>query len=182
MAVASSRDISPPVVGQPLGQSPIAHAELNALAGVSRERLTGVRRLLSTLTPCPMCLHAAGVAGVTEIQYAGIDPGAMAAFPQTGYGGRPLPRMSQVGDEIEVLFFELLPLVGSLRLRGTQGSAFQWYRERRDPMAWLGVELAGDSAFGAGGEWATECEQLATRLGGIGQLRMAATGPTTPHA
>jgi tRNA(Arg) A34 adenosine deaminase TadA len=58
-------------------QSPVAHAEVLALAEAARAlgswRLTGCR-LFVTLEPCPMCLGAAQQARVDGVEYGAADP------------------------------------------------------------------------------------------------------------
>ncbi len=70
---ANRRYSSEPVAGQ-LSGSRLAHAELNALAGV--DPLTDVRdhTLYSTLEPCSLCVGASIQAGVGTVVYAAPDP------------------------------------------------------------------------------------------------------------
>ena len=64
---------SEPVAGQ-LSGSRLAHAELNALAGV--DPMTNVRdhTLYTTLEPCSLCVGASIQAGVGTVVYAAPDP------------------------------------------------------------------------------------------------------------
>jgi len=64
---------SDPVAGQ-LSGSRLAHAELNALAGV--DPMTNVRdhTLYTTLEPCSLCVGASIQAGIGTVVYAAPDP------------------------------------------------------------------------------------------------------------
>lgn len=82
VATGLNRRYSPtPVAGQ-LNGSRLAHAELNALAGV--DPLTDVRShtLFTTLEPCSLCVGASIQAGVGRVVYAAPDPYGGAASMQ----------------------------------------------------------------------------------------------------
>jgi tRNA(Arg) A34 adenosine deaminase TadA len=56
-----------------LAGSRIAHAEINALAGLAVDRIER-HTLLVTLEPCLLCASAAAMAHVDSVVYAGSDP------------------------------------------------------------------------------------------------------------
>ena len=65
----------------PLQRTPIAHAEMNALAGVQTGTSLGSMTLWSSHRPCPMCAAACEFTGVGTVVFiapdpSGDDPGA----------------------------------------------------------------------------------------------------------
>jgi hypothetical protein len=68
----------PPTGSEILEGSPIAHAELNALARVPTDRDLGADALWSSQEPCSMCTAAAAFVGVGSIAYVAPDPWALA--------------------------------------------------------------------------------------------------------
>jgi tRNA(Arg) A34 adenosine deaminase TadA len=64
---------SQPVAGQ-LSGSRLAHAELNALAGVDPMTDVQDHTLYTTLEPCSLCVGASIQAGVGTVVYATPDP------------------------------------------------------------------------------------------------------------
>ena len=64
----------PDGTGHQLAYSHIAHAEINALAGLPPTRHYEDHVLLTTLEPCCMCLGAAVQSATTHLQFAGRDP------------------------------------------------------------------------------------------------------------
>ena len=69
----------PPTGSEILEQTPIAHAELNALARVPTDRDLGRDTLWSSQEPCSMCTAAAAFVGVGKIAYVAPDPWALAS-------------------------------------------------------------------------------------------------------
>lgn len=59
--------------------TPLAHAEMNALAAVRTERDLAGCTLWSTHEPCSMCAAAAAFTGVGTVRYVAPDPWATAA-------------------------------------------------------------------------------------------------------
>jgi len=59
--------------------TPLAHAEMNALAAVSTYRDLSICTLWSSQQPCSMCTAAATFTGVGTIRYVAPDPWAIAA-------------------------------------------------------------------------------------------------------
>ncbi len=60
--------------GHQLAYTQIAHAEINALAGLPPTRHYEDHVLLTTLEPCCMCLGAAVQSAVSRLHFAGRDP------------------------------------------------------------------------------------------------------------
>lgn len=56
-----------------LSGSRMAHAEINALAGLTVDHHHGLR-LLVTLEPCLLCAAATAIGHVTQVEFAGEDP------------------------------------------------------------------------------------------------------------
>ncbi len=69
----------PPGGRQILQRTPIAHAEMNALAAVETGRALADDTLWSTQEPCAMCAAAAAFVGVGHVRYLAPDPWAIAA-------------------------------------------------------------------------------------------------------
>ena len=61
-----------PPAGQ-VGETRIAHAEMNALAQLGAEDRFSDAVLWSTLEPCPMCIGATWLATIGTVRYAGDD-------------------------------------------------------------------------------------------------------------
>jgi tRNA(Arg) A34 adenosine deaminase TadA len=68
----------PPTGSQVVEGSPIAHAEINALARVRTGRDLTADTLWSSQEPCSMCTAAAGFVGVGTVAYVAPDPWALA--------------------------------------------------------------------------------------------------------
>ena len=129
-----------------LAGSDIAHAEVNALAGLHAGEPRGGHVLLTTLEPCGMCHGAALQAGVGALRYAGADPyGGTATLdfgtPQARRRGLAVhgPLDDGRGRLAELLhILWLLTLAGPARHRGPAGlppGADQAGRAARDPPA-----------------------------------------------
>lgn len=65
-------DPEPPPAGQ-VGETRIAHAEMNALAQLGTDDRFPDAVLWSTLEPCPMCIGATWLATIGTVRYAGDD-------------------------------------------------------------------------------------------------------------
>src|SRR6185437_6014252 len=64
-----------------LQRTPIAHAELNALAGVETGAELAVMTLWSSHQPCSMCAAACEFTGVGEVRFIAPDPADADAGP-----------------------------------------------------------------------------------------------------
>lgn len=81
---------------QILQRTPIAHAELNALAAVDTARALARDTLWSTQEPCSMCAAAATFVGVGHLRFLAPDPWAIAADVPSPTGGVDT-RLADVG-------------------------------------------------------------------------------------
>lgn len=61
-----------------LERTPLAHAELNALAMIPTDRRLGDDTLWSTQQPCSMCAAAIAFCGVGAVRFLGADPAFVA--------------------------------------------------------------------------------------------------------
>ena len=112
--------------GEPpaLYNSPLAHAEMNALIAldyVANDPPHGCI-LYSTTEPCPMCLGTFYMSGLRELRYASREAfgGSVALLGATPYMGRKPIRL--VGPEHPDLEAVLLALLCEERLRATGGA------------------------------------------------------------
>ncbi|MGA8117976.1 MAG: nucleoside deaminase [Actinocatenispora sp.] len=123
-----------------LADCPVAHAEINALAGLGAGREYADHTLYTSLEPCLMCVGAAGMARIGTIVYLGADPyaGASRLYRTTPYlaetplsfrGPQPGP-LGLLGMALHLAFYlHSDPDGGAMRLH-----------RRREPAA---VTLAG---------------------------------------
>jgi tRNA(adenine34) deaminase len=103
-----------------LAWTPVAHAELNALAQLAPDRHYPDHALLTTLEPCAMCHGAAIQSSVGSLAYAGADPYGgtgrqVFGTPQARH--RPLPVTGPLPDERGRLS-ELLHITWIMRVAG----------------------------------------------------------------
>jgi tRNA(Arg) A34 adenosine deaminase TadA len=77
-AVGRNRAYDPPGGPEPLQGTPLAHAEMNALAVVPTARDLAGDTLWSTQQPCAMCDAAAVFCGVGVVRWLAPDPWAIA--------------------------------------------------------------------------------------------------------
>ena len=78
-----------------LARSRLAHAEINALAGLDSSRRYEGYTLLSALEPCHLCLSAAIAVRVGRVRYAAPDPYA-------GSVGLLLPSADHLAHPVEI--------------------------------------------------------------------------------
>lgn len=97
IAEGRNRAYDPPGGDGILQGTPLAHAELNALAEIRTERDLGDCVLWSSQQPCSMCAAAAGFVGVAGVRYLAVDP-AFIGTEQSG-AGAPLDQAAQVAPE-----------------------------------------------------------------------------------
>jgi tRNA(Arg) A34 adenosine deaminase TadA len=95
-----------------LAGTPLAHAEMNALAALPVGPAAGYR-LHSTLEPCVMCAAAIRLIGIPEVRYAGFDPlfeGIHDHLAEHPYGAsRPCEQVGPMEGPVG-RFASLLPL------------------------------------------------------------------------
>jgi tRNA(Arg) A34 adenosine deaminase TadA len=78
----------PPAGDDPLHGTPIAHAEMNALARIATKTDLSVCTLWSTHRPCIMCAAAAAFTGVGEVRFLAPDPSDEDSTDPVGVDGR----------------------------------------------------------------------------------------------
>jgi tRNA(adenine34) deaminase len=112
-----------------LGRSRLAHAELNALVGLTSERTYEGFTVYTALEPCHLCLSAAISVRIGSLRYAAPDPygGAVGKLiPSTDHEAHPLkvdgPLSGGPGRLPELL------LVAHFLWRVPSGSVMSFYR------------------------------------------------------
>ena len=96
--------------GRQLAYCRIAHAEINALAGLPPTQHYDDHILLTTLEPCCMCLGAAVQSAITRVRFAGRDPygGASNLVIDTPQARRRPPTVTGPLPDMRGRFAELL--------------------------------------------------------------------------
>ncbi len=74
LAEGRNRCYDPPVGDDPLQDTPLAHAEMNALARIATSTDLSTCTLWSTHRPCSMCAAACAFTGVGEVRFLAPDP------------------------------------------------------------------------------------------------------------
>jgi tRNA(Arg) A34 adenosine deaminase TadA len=74
LAEGRNRAYDPPGGDDPLQGSPVAHAEMNALARISTATDLSVVSLWSSHQPCAMCAAACAFTGVGTVRFVAPDP------------------------------------------------------------------------------------------------------------
>jgi tRNA(Arg) A34 adenosine deaminase TadA len=90
----------------PLERTPIAHAEMNAMANLDVDTPTATLTLWSTQQPCLMCRAATAFIGIGTVLAVATDPSA------------PHDRVDEVLDDIWVVLATTMFLTGPFRRRG----------------------------------------------------------------
>jgi tRNA(Arg) A34 adenosine deaminase TadA len=116
--------------------TPLAHAELNALAVIRTERDLASCILWTTQEPCAMCLAAASFTGVGTIRFIAHDPwaeasGAVSAIPE----GVAAPRVDGPMDRPWPRAANLLFLLSIAATRGMAHPTVVHHAERDPEMA-----------------------------------------------
>lgn len=93
--------------------TPLAHAEMNALARARTEWELGGHILWSSHEPCAMCAAAAGFTGVGTVRFVARDPWALAT-------GQPPSGAYALGDPRWEACANVLFLRGVVRHRGAE--------------------------------------------------------------
>jgi len=130
VARGRNRIFDGPAEGQ-LGGTRLAHAEINALAGLRADRHYQDWTLYSLLEPCALCVGAAQAVRIGAVRYAARDPwgGATGSPPATeDFRWHPLAIDGPLDDQLG-RFGELLHVAHFLwRVPDSNVSSF--YRER----------------------------------------------------
>jgi tRNA(Arg) A34 adenosine deaminase TadA len=74
VSAGRNRVFDPPGGPDPLQRTPLAHAEMNALASLSNDTDFARCSMWSTHAPCPMCEAAIEFAGLASVQFLANDP------------------------------------------------------------------------------------------------------------
>jgi tRNA(Arg) A34 adenosine deaminase TadA len=132
VAEGRNRAYDPPGGRDALQGTPLAHAEMNALADVSTYRDLSTCTLWSSHEPCSMCTAAATFTGVGTVRYLAPDPGAVVAgrsrsgpgagrdaLPAAHPGSSPLI-FGPVDDDRWVIAANVMFLLSIARLRGLE--------------------------------------------------------------
>jgi tRNA(Arg) A34 adenosine deaminase TadA len=118
-----------------LQRTPIAHAEMNALAAVETGTELGSLTLWSSHRPCPMCAAACAFTGVGSVSFIAPDPSDDDSYQDPG------------GIETEwVVVASLLFLSGVAAYSGPSSSMITRARQREPEIAGL-MRTADDTAL-----------------------------------
>ncbi|MFB7615150.1 nucleoside deaminase [Kitasatospora sp. NPDC056181] len=94
VAEGRNRAYDPPGGAEPLQGTPLAHAELNALAVARTGWDLAAHTLWSSHEPCGMCAAAAAFTGVGAVRHLAPDPWAVAS----GHSDAPVPAPGRSGS------------------------------------------------------------------------------------
>jgi tRNA(Arg) A34 adenosine deaminase TadA len=117
VAVGRNRAYDRPGGPEPLQGTPLAHAEMNALAVVPTARDLAADTLWSTQQPCAMCDAAAVFCGVGTVRWLAPDPWAVAADVPVGREPGPTARIGPT-DQRWLVVANALFVAGVVRTRG----------------------------------------------------------------
>lgn len=110
VAVGQNRVMDPPDGPGPLTGIPMAHAEMNALAGLPSGECSGYT-LYTTFEPCFMCSATmTGTYHIPRVLFAAHDPwwaGLEDAFRRQAVTARSLPQREHLGGPYSVLAYVL---------------------------------------------------------------------------
>jgi tRNA(Arg) A34 adenosine deaminase TadA len=106
VAEGRNRAYDPATGTDPLERTPLAHAEMNALARLNVDTDVSSLTLWSTQQPCPMCQAAIDFVGIESLSVIATDPSA------------PTHRANEAVDEVWVILATAMFLIGPLRLGG----------------------------------------------------------------
>ncbi len=117
--------------GAELGESRLAHAEVNALLGLPSDRTYEAWTLWTALEPCHLCLSAAFTARIGRLSYACSDAYGGAAgklVPSRDHEAHPV-RIDGPLDGVPGVLPELL-LIAHCLWRRPEGDVVRFYTER----------------------------------------------------
>ncbi|HEU4895886.1 MAG TPA: nucleoside deaminase [Acidimicrobiia bacterium] len=139
VSLGRNRVYDPPGGPDPLQGTPIAHAEMNALASVAHDTDLDRCSIWSTHAPCTMCEAAIGFAGLASVRYLADDPSdedPRASSPET------------VGDDslwtvvVNAMFLHNVALVG-----GRDNPIVGRYASVEPEIARLALRLLDEGSF-----------------------------------
>ncbi|MFD0276622.1 nucleoside deaminase [Kitasatospora sp. NPDC127111] len=142
VAEGRNRAYDPPGGPDLLQGSPLAHAELNALAHARTDWDLGIHTLWSSHQPCEMCAAAASFTGVGAVRHLAPDPWAVAA----GHTAEAAP----AGPRWAGVVANLLFLADAVRAGGPDHRTVRTALAADPLTARLALDLAGGSATPAG--------------------------------
>ncbi len=102
VAEGRNRAYDPPTGTDPLEGTPVAHAEMNALARLATTTDTAALTIWSSQQPCAMCAAALSFIGITDVNVIATDP------------SDPDRRAAEVLDDVWVVLATAMFLVGPL--------------------------------------------------------------------
>jgi tRNA(Arg) A34 adenosine deaminase TadA len=149
-----------PVTGtDPLEGTPLAHAELNALARVSTGTEIGSLTVWCSQRPCAMCSAALAFTGFTDVRHLAEDPSPAAQ-------GRA--EFRRIDEPYWAAVSTVLFLYTGAVLRGVEDRNLGRHRKARPGLTALVLELAADDRLGlaarAGAELADAAEHIRERV------------------
>ena len=144
IAEGRNRAYDPPGGDGILQGSPLAHAELNALAGIPTERDLGDCVLWSSQQPCSMCTAAAAFVEVGGIRYLAVDPAFVGT--EQSLAGAPRAQAVQVAPEWPVVA-NVLFLHNIIVKRGSESDTVARNLELEPETTGLALELVEAQAF-----------------------------------
>ncbi|MFC5643747.1 nucleoside deaminase [Kitasatospora cinereorecta] len=113
VAEGRNRAYDPPGGSDVLQGTPLAHAELNALAAVRTGWDLAEHTVWSTQEPCPMCAAALAFTGVDTVRFLARDPWALATGATGSAPAAALGPVGGVWDTLaSVLFLHSVALAG----------------------------------------------------------------------
>ena len=118
--------------------TPLAHAELNALAAVRTGQELALCTLWSSHLPCSMCAAAAAFTGVGTVRYIAPDPWAVAADPATT---ADQDRSEPLGDRRWATVAGMLFLLGVSARLGPDNATVAGNRERQPVVTSLALDV-----------------------------------------
>ncbi|GAA4349382.1 GNAT family N-acetyltransferase [Angustibacter luteus] len=132
--------------------TPLAHAELNALAAAGDDLPTAGTVVRTTLEPCALCASAIALRRVARVEFAGADPlwhGLYATHRTHPLLAQRWP--AQVGPLTDdgaplAVLAEALPLSAYLRTRGRGAASTQAYATHSPALLGLAQAIADDDA------------------------------------
>lgn len=139
LASGRNRVYDPPGGPEPLQRTPIAHAEMNALAVAPEDAHLGSTTLWSTHAPCQMCRAALDLAAIPDVRYLATDPS------DDGLA-EPL-RSSGDADDVWIVVAAALFLHNVARVGGRDHRIVRAAREHEPATVRLALAILDDGAW-----------------------------------
>lgn len=117
VAEGRNRTYDPATGTARLERTPLAHAELNALAQLATDDETAALTIWSTQQPCAMCSAAIAFVGIPHVNVIATDP------------SDPTRRIDETLDDVWVVLATSMFLIGPLRIGGSDQSIVRANRE-----------------------------------------------------